>query len=81
MVASGEEKLTLQFSLSSELENLVANTPTGMESKEFGETFSAFVIFTTGLLIKETNDSSIKMEPIFQEGLVRLIPLSCPCLL
>lgn len=43
--------------------------------------FSALVILTAKLLIEEANDSSIKMEPIFQEGLMGLIPLSCPCLL
>ena len=31
-VASGEEKLTLQFSLSGELKKLVANMSTGMEN-------------------------------------------------
>jgi hypothetical protein len=60
-VASGEEKLTLQFSLSGELKKLVANMSTGTENmaKSSGEPFSALVIFTTELLIEEANDRSI----------------------
>ena len=70
MVASGEEKLTLQFSLSSELENLVANTPTGMESmaKSSVKRFRLLLFSPRGFLSKRLMTVQLKWNRFFKKA-------------